>query len=129
MVGHTADGGTEFDAFRRVETRGGLVEQKHGRLGDDRAGDADEAGCPLGDRRRENIKVGRQLELLDDLGHHLGVTLTTGPQQVGEVVGGLVTVGRDQQVVADGHLVEQLDGLPGAGHADTPPAFRGPAVC
>ena len=38
------DHAAELRRFIGVETRGGLVEQQHGRLGHERPGDADEAG-------------------------------------------------------------------------------------
>ena len=51
-------------------------------------------------------------ELLDDLVHQRGRRRAPGTEQVGEVAPPRLVVGRDEQVLAHRHLLEQLDGLP-----------------
>ena len=113
---------------RLVEAGRGLVEQQHRRLGDQRPGDADEAGHAVGERRRPLVEHVAEAELVDQLVDQRRGRPPPRPHEVDEVAPAGLVVGGDEQVVADRHLLEQLDGLPRADDPGPGPPLDRPAV-
>ncbi len=69
----------------------------------------------------------RQPELRDDLVHECARPLPAGANQVGQVVPRCLGVRGGEQVLPDGHVREQFDGLERPGEPSPGPADRGPS--
>ena len=118
----------ELGGLPAVEAGRRLVEQQHGRLGDERTGDADETGHAVRQRRRPLVEHVAEPELLDELVDERCARPPPRPDEVDEIPPGRLVVGGDEQVVAHRQLLEQLDRLPRADDPGPGPPLDRPPV-
>ena len=112
-----------------VEAGGGLVEQQQLGIGAERAGELGHLAHAVGQVDDEAVAVLLQVEEVDRLLDGLAMLDLHAPhrrqeQQLGEEVRLLVGMPRQQQVLQQRRVLEQLDVLEGAGDAQRGDAVR-----
>ena len=115
------------------EARGGLVQEQHRRRGGHGPGDRDETALPVGELGRKAAQERPDVELVDAGERRLRQRQVPGVDDVSEVRQGPARVGRGAQVLGDGQVLEDLQGLERAGHPGARPsvgrqAIESPAV-
>ena len=104
-----------------VEACGRLVQEQHGGVGGDRPCDAHQVPLRVRELRDGSAQESRQIELIDHGGQQRAVCRSRGPDQVEDVRPRVALLGRYENVLLDGELLEQFERLP---RTDEPASLR-----
>ncbi len=114
LVGEPAQQLTEGARLVLVEPGGRFVEEQHRRFGRQRAGDRDRAALTIGQALGLDVEHVCQAHVPDRPRHPRRQLVVAGADEVEQPGQPVVRVSRREQVLPDGHVVEELKGLEGA---------------